>query len=61
MTRYDKAAGFPMAWFFLLMAVRSAPYALVNTVIGDVVAGFHYLPSRDIQVVKEWLHQPWAF
>ncbi len=61
MARYDKAAGFPMAWFFHMLTVRSAPYALANAVINDVVAGFHYLPGRDIQVVKQWLCQPYAF
>jgi hypothetical protein len=24
-------------------------------------AGFHYLPDRDVQVVKEWLYQPYGF
>jgi hypothetical protein len=61
MARYDKAAGYPMAWFFHMLTVRSAPYALANAVIDDVNAGFHYLPDRDVQVVKEWLYQPYAF
>jgi len=60
MARYDRAAGFPMAWFFHMLTVRSAPYALANAVINDVDAGFHYLPGRDIQVVRQWLCQPYA-
>ena len=61
MARYDKAVGYPMAWFFHMLTVRSAPYALASAVIDDVNAGFHYLPDRDVQVVKEWLYQPYAF
>lgn len=61
MAHYDKAAGFPMAWFFHMLTVRSAPYALANAVISDVLEGFHYLPARDIEVVKQWLYQPYAF
>jgi hypothetical protein len=61
MARYDKAVGYPMAWFFHMLTIRSAPYALANAVIDDVNAGFHYLPDRDVRVVKEWLYQPYAF
>jgi len=61
MARYDRAVGYPMAWFFHMLTVRSAPYALANAVIDDVNAGFQYLPDRDVQVVKEWLCQPYAF
>jgi hypothetical protein len=49
MTRYDKAVGYPMAWFFHMLTIRSAPHALANAVIDDVQAGFHYLPDRDVR------------
>jgi hypothetical protein len=61
MTRYDKAVGYPMAWFFHMLTIRSAPHALASAVIDDVDAGFHYLPDRDVQVVKEWVYQPYGF
>ncbi len=61
MLRYDKAIGYPMAWFFHMLTTKSAPHTLANAVIDDVQAGFHYLPDRDVQVVKEWLYQPYGF
>jgi hypothetical protein len=61
MIRYDKAVGYPMAWFFHMLTTRSAPHALANAVIDDVQAGFRYLPDRDVEVVKEWLYTPYGF
>lgn len=61
LARYDKAVGYPMAWFFNMLTTRSAPHALAGAVIDDVQAGFHYLPERDVAVVKEWLYRPYGF
>ena len=61
LARYDKAVGYPMAWFFHMLTTRSAPHALANAVIDDVQAGFRYLPDRDAAVVKDWLYQPYGF
>ena len=61
LARYDKAIGYPMAWFFHMLTTKSAPHALANAVIDDVQAGFHYLPDRDVEVVKEWLFRPYGF
>jgi len=58
---YDKAAGYPMAWFFHMLTTKSAPHALATAVIDDVQAGFHYLPDRDAAVVKSWLYRPYGF
>ena len=61
LARYDKAVGYPMAWFFHMLTTKSAPHALADAVIDDVQAGFHYLPDRDAAVVKEWLYRPYGF
>jgi hypothetical protein len=61
LSRYDKAAGYPMAWFFNMITTRSVPHALAATVIDDMQSGFNYLPDRDVAVVKEWLYRPYAF
>lgn len=61
LTHYDKAAGYPMAWFFHMLTTKSAPHALANAVIDDVHAGFNYLPDRDAEVVKDWLYRPYGF
>ena len=61
LARYDKAAGYPMAWFFNMITTRSVPHALATAVIDDAQAGFHYLPDRDAAVVKDWLYRPYGF
>lgn len=61
LTRYDKAAGYPMAWFFHMITTKSVPHAVATAVIDDVAAGFNYLPDRDVAVVKEWLYKPFGF
>jgi hypothetical protein len=61
LAHYDKAAGYPMAWFFHMLTTRAAPHALATAVIDDLQAGFHYLPDRDAAVIKEWLYRPYGF
>lgn len=59
--RFDRHAGYPMAWFFHMMTTKSVPHAVANAVIDDVQAGFSYLPERDVAVVKQWLYRPYSF
>ena len=61
LARFDKAVGYPMAWFFHMLTTKSAPHALATAVIDDLQAGFHYLPDRDAAVVKQWLYRPYGF
>lgn len=58
---FDRRAGYPMAWFFHMLTTKTVPHAVANAVIEDVQAGFHYLPDRDTQVVRDWLHRPYGF
>lgn len=59
--RFDRQAGYPMAWFFHMLTTKAVPHAVANAVIDDVQAGFSYLPERDVKVVKDWLHRPYGF
>ena len=61
LTRFDRQAGYPMAWFFHLLTTKSVPHAVANAVIEDVQTGFSYLPERDVQVVRDWVHRPYSF
>lgn len=61
LAHYDKAAGYPMAWFFHMLTVKSVPHALSSAVIDDMQAGFHYLAERDAAVIKDWLYRPYGF
>jgi hypothetical protein len=58
--RFDRQVGYPMAWFFHMLTTKAVPHAAASAVIEDVQAGFRYLPDRDAQAVRDWLHQPYA-
>lgn len=58
---FDRAVGYPMAWFFHMVCGHAVPHAVAQTVVEDALAGgFAYLPQRDIDVVRHWLHAPYA-
>lgn len=57
---YDRACGYPMAWFFHMLVTHAVPHWVAQTVIEDAQAGFEYLPERDLAVVRNWLHRPYA-
>ena len=59
--RFDRQIGYPMAWFFHMITTKSVPHAVATVVIEDVQGGFSYLPDRDVQVVRDWLHRPYSF
>ncbi|HZV53687.1 MAG TPA: hypothetical protein VFF82_02005 [Rhodocyclaceae bacterium] len=59
--RFDKQAGYPMAWFFHMLTTKVVPHAVAAVVVEDMQSGFGYLPERDVQVVKDWLFKPYGF
>lgn len=61
LTRFDRQVGYPMAWFFHMLTTRNVPHAVAAAVVEDVQSGFRYLPERDVQVLKDWLHRPYGF
>ncbi|MDP2794157.1 MAG: hypothetical protein Q8O25_08790 [Sulfurisoma sp.] len=61
LTRFDRQVGYPMAWFFHTLTTKSVPHAVAAAVVEDMQSGFGYLPERDVQVLKDWLHRPYGF
>ncbi|MDI6746473.1 MAG: hypothetical protein QMD17_04955 [Rhodocyclaceae bacterium] len=59
--RFDKQVGYPMAWFFHMITTKTVPHPVATAVVEDFMGGFSYLPDRDAQVVKDWLHRPYGF
>ena len=59
--RFDRQAGYPMAWFFHMLTTKTVPHAVAAAVVEDIQAGFNYLPERDVKVVRDWLHRPYGF
>lgn len=59
--RFDRQAGYPLAWFFHTLTTKTVPMAVAQAVIEDVQGGFCYLPERDVKVLKDWMHRPYGF
>ena len=59
--RFDKQAGYPMAWFFHMLTTKAVPHAVASVVVEDMQGGFAYLPERDVKVIKDWLFKPYGF
>lgn len=60
LSRFDREAGYPMAWYFHLLSSKKIPHWVAQTAVEDALAGFAYLPQKDLQVVRDWLHQPYT-
>lgn len=60
LTAFDRALGYPFAWFFHMIAGKAVPHWVAQTVVEDALSGFAYLPQKDVNVVRTWLHRPYA-
>lgn len=60
LTHFDREAGYPMAWYFHLLTSKAVPHWVAQSVVEDSLAGFAYLPQRDVDVVRGWLHRPYS-
>lgn len=57
---FDREVGYPLAWFFHMLTTKAVPHWVAQTVVEDALAGFAYLPQRDVDVVRNWLHRPYT-
>ncbi|KXB32413.1 hypothetical protein AT959_01600 [Dechloromonas denitrificans] len=60
LSHFDRESGYPMAWYFHMLTSKAVPYWVAQAVVEDSLGGFAYLPQRDVDVVRHWLHQPYA-
>ncbi|MGB7501737.1 MAG: hypothetical protein WBM25_05000 [Azonexus sp.] len=60
LTHFDREIGYPLAWYFFILSTKSVPHWVAQTVVEDALAGFAYLPQRDVDVVRSWLHRPYS-
>ena len=60
LTHFDRASGYPMAWYFHMLTTKAVPHWVAQSVVEDALAGFAYLPQRDVEVVRGWLHRPYS-
>lgn len=60
LTHFDRESGYPMAWYFHLLTSKTVPHWVAQAVVEDALGGFAYLPQRDVDIVRHWLHQPYT-
>jgi hypothetical protein len=57
---FNRQIGYPFAWFFHLLLTRAVPHWVAQTVVEDALNSFAYLPQRDLEIVRNWLHRPYV-
>lgn len=60
LSHFDHETGYPMAWYFHMLTTKAVPHWVAQAVVEDSLAGFAYLPQRDVDVVRSWLHRPYS-
>jgi hypothetical protein len=60
LTRFDRQAGYPFAWFFYMVKGKLVSPDSGVAVFKDVSGDFSYLPERDVAVLKDWVNTPYS-
>ena len=57
---FDRAAGYPSAWYFHLVAGTITPPKVAYAVARDLDAGFSYLPDTEAVLLRGWVAAPYS-
>jgi hypothetical protein len=57
---FDRAAGYPSAWYFHLAGGTFTPPKVAYAIVRDLEAGFSYLPDTEAALVKGWVAAPYS-
>ncbi len=57
---FDRAAGYPGAWYFHMVAGALAPRAIAGNLADDLDAGYNYLRVQEAMLLKKWLEVPYS-
>lgn len=57
---FDRAAGYPAAWYFHLVAGTITPPKIAYAVARDLDAGFSYLPDTEVALLRAWVVAPYS-
>lgn len=58
--RFDRAAGYPAAWYFHLVAGTITPPKAAYAVAHDLETGFSYLPDTEVALIRSWVDAPYS-
>ncbi|MGD7036832.1 hypothetical protein [Methylotuvimicrobium buryatense] len=59
LTRFDRQAGYPFAWFFYMVKGKLVSPYCAQAVFQDISGDFAYLPQRDEAVLRDWVADPY--
>ena len=59
LTRFDRHAGYPFAWFFYMVKGKLVSPHNGEAVYHDISGDFAYLPERDETVLRDWIASPY--
>jgi hypothetical protein len=57
---FDRDTGYPMAWYFHLLAAPGEALQIIPAVLEDHAAGYNYLPPADLDLLRGWQDDPYA-
>jgi hypothetical protein len=57
---FDRAAGYPGAWYFHMVAGGLTPRAFAATLASDLDEGYSYLREQETKLLKEWMAAPYS-
>jgi len=57
---FDRAAGYPGAWYFHLVAGGLTPRDMAAAVMHDIESGFGYLSDAETALLRGWLREPYS-
>ena len=56
---FDRAAGYPGAWYFHFVGSRLVPDTLVNSLKRDLDSGYHYLADKELVLLNKLVENPY--
>ncbi len=59
LTRFDRQAGYPFAWFFYMLKGKMVSTDSAEAVFRDISGDFSYLSPRDEAVLRDWIASPY--
>lgn len=57
---FDRAVGYPFAWYFHMLTNPKVSHQLAEAVHGDQMGAYDYLPPKDLKVLRDWYDAPYG-
>jgi hypothetical protein len=57
---FDRALGYPFAWYFHMLTNPKVSHRLAEAVHADLMGAYAYLPARDLKVLRDWYKEPYG-